>query len=125
MIKVSDFLNAWHPYTFQNWNGSGARPIQRMTLYHAIKLIERLNELDPRFVPTPEFPDLDGDLNFVFYRDPKWTINVCVDPSGFVSCVAFLGDIYQCKGFDYLIEIPDEFIGLLTRFYEDGDATPT
>lgn len=99
-----------------NWDGYGALPIDSRSVEQALRFIQAL----PTTVPAPDISaDPDGEVGFLWQREPMRTISVSVGPNGKLAYAALIGTA-QSYGTEWLSnEIPQPILDNLTRVLQE------
>ena len=94
------------------WDGDKAPPISTGALYAAERFILAL----PLGTPRPSVgAEPDGQVTFEWYRSPRATLSVSVDPQGLLHYSAMLGGACQCGTEPFLGQIPRAILDLIRR----------
>ncbi len=98
-----------------NWDGYGSLPLDARSIEHAVKFLHAL----PTTAPTPDVSaDPDGEVDLMWFVDPRRTLSVSVGRGGRLVYAALLGDT-ESYGTEWLAnEIPQPILYNLSRVLE-------
>jgi hypothetical protein len=100
-----------------NWDGYGARPIDRRAYEAAIRFLQAL----PTTTPVPDVGvDPDGEVDVLWHVDPRTTFSVSIGPLGRLTYSGLYGDV-QSYGTEWFFnEIPQAILLNLSRISQIG-----
>jgi hypothetical protein len=100
-----------------NWDGYGARAIDRTTYLTAKQFLEAV----PRTSIEPDISiDPDGEVSFSWRREPRQVFSVSIGGNGRLSYAGIFGAV-NTHGTEYFIEqIPQTILAGLTRVLPPG-----
>jgi len=111
-----ELATVWEDCRTPNWDGFGALPVSQETLRHAYVLLETL----PLGFPAPSIgAEPDGQLTLEWYRSPRRTLSLSVDPVGDLHYAAIFGPNRAFGTEAFFDEIPTSILQLIQRL----DAT--
>jgi len=80
--------DAYEEALTSGWDGYRARPVDSFSYIHALSFVSAL----PSTVPLPEVAvDPDGEVEFEWFRSPRWLFTVSVGRSGNLSYAGLFG----------------------------------
>jgi hypothetical protein len=95
-----------------NWDGYGAEPIDENTYTLALRFLEAL----PLGAAAPSVgAEPDGQLTLEWYRSPRQTLSVSVDPIGDLHYAALIGPNMEFGTLPFFGEVPASILSLMQR----------
>jgi hypothetical protein len=83
-----ELYEVWDECRNPGWDGYGARGIEQDTLRSTYQVIESL----PLGFPRPSISaQPDGQLTLEWYRSPRRTLSISVDPDGYIHYAGLFG----------------------------------
>ncbi len=109
---VAALRDAYEGALGPGWDGYGARPVDPFSYIHALSFVSAL----PTTVPLPEVAvDPDGEIEFEWYRWPRWLLTVSVGRTGSLSYAGLFGR-NKVHGVEQFSEgLPDAIVQNLRR----------
>jgi hypothetical protein len=97
-------------YSFPNWDGDNAEPIELDTYKYAYRFLEAL----PLGSPSPAIsPEPDGHIALEWHRSRRHTLSVSVSPTGELHYAALLGARETYGTEPFFGEMPKAIIDLI------------
>jgi hypothetical protein len=95
-----------------NWDGQGAASVMEETYRLAFRFLEAF----PLGVPAPSVgAEPDGHLTLEWYRSPRRTLSVSVDPEGDLHYAALLGPSKTYGTEPFFGDVPKAIMDLVSR----------
>ncbi|MGB7218158.1 MAG: hypothetical protein WBD07_05070 [Vicinamibacterales bacterium] len=90
-----------------NWDGYGARPLDRRAYLAALRFLQAL----PTTTPVPDVSvDPDGEVDVLWYISPTRTLSVSIGPAGRLTYAALFGDTRSYGTEWFVNEIPQAIL---------------
>jgi hypothetical protein len=107
-------FEAFNEYSFDNWDGYGAKAVDPFSCSKAIHFSKQL----PMNIPIPEIQiDTDGEVRFEWYRSPRQVFSITVRPNGELAYAGLFG-ASKTHGTEYLDdELPSVVLDNIYRVY--------
>ena len=101
-------------FAVDNWDGYGAKPINRISCSKALQF----SKLLPMIVPNPDISiDTDGEVVYEWYRGPRRVFSVAVRSDGQLAYAGLFG-ANKAYGVEYLgDELPNAILDNIRRVY--------
>ena len=111
---VSALREAFEEASSRGWDGYGGRAADPFSYIHALSYLRAL----PSTVPLPEAAvDPDGEIEFEWYRGPRWLFTVSVGRTGALSYAGLFGR-NKTHGVEQLVEgLPEAVVQNLRRLF--------
>lgn len=111
---VSGLREAFEEASSRGWDGYGGRAADAFSYVHALSFLRAL----PSTVPLPEVAvDPDGEIEFEWYRGPRWVFTVSVGRRGTLSYAGLFGR-NKAHGVEQLVEgLPEAVVQNLRRLF--------
>lgn len=105
-----ELWEVWHECREPNWDSYDALPVEQETYQAAYTLIESL----PLGFPRPSIgAEPDGHLTLEWYKSPRRTLSVSVDPDGLLHYAGLYGPNKRYGTLAYFSTAPRELIQLV------------
>jgi hypothetical protein len=107
---LEELWQVWYECREANWDGYDAFPVEKETYATAYMLIESL----PLGFPRPSIgAEPDGHLTLEWYKSPRRTLSVSVDPNGLLHYAGLFGPNKRYGTVTFFSTAPDELIQLV------------
>ena len=107
---LDELWEVWNGCREANWDGYHALPVEQETYHAAYVLIESL----PLGFPRPSIgAEPDGHLTLEWYKSPRRTLSVSVDPHGFLHYAGLYGPSKRYGTLAFFSTVPSELIQLV------------
>jgi hypothetical protein len=98
-----------------NWDGYGAEPVRRETIWFACRFLEALSP----GLPTPVVgAEPDGDITLEWYKSPRRTVSVSVTGAGDLHYAALVGPNKQYGTEAFFGDVPQPIVDLVRRIQD-------
>jgi hypothetical protein len=107
---LEELWEVWDECREADWDGYDALPVEQETYRAAYTLIESL----PLGFPRPSIgAEPDGQLTLEWYKSPRRTLSVSVDPDGFLHYAGLYGPNKRYGTLVFFSIAPSELIQLV------------
>lgn len=111
-----ELWEVWDECRDANWDGYNAMPVEREAYHAAYTLIESL----PMRLPRPSVGAApDGHLTLEWYRSPRRSLSVSVEPDGLLHYAGLYGASKRYGTMSFFSTTPSELIQLVRDVYVD------
>jgi hypothetical protein len=107
---LEELWDVWDECRKANWDGYDASPVEQETYHAAYTLIESL----PLGFPRPSIgAEPDGHLTLEWYKSPRRTLSVSVDPDDLLHYAGLYGPNKRYGTLAFFSTVPGELIQLV------------